>query len=395
MQNVSTVRRDRINSDEEERLRLGYELVTAVRFSQHGDRPACRTARVILATNPGAATKELLRFTYGDAATLWRINLGWRRRKEKEIRGFKLDLDHGTWARSEQEEADDTLDEGAETLGPRVRRVVPYVEDHRNCLLVEPAAPLSAAMMASLQAALKAAVQVTFQLEDSELAAEPLPSADDRRLILFYEAAEGGAGVLRQLLDDPQALAQVARQALVLCHYDPLTLEDQRRAPGTKEDCEAACYDCLMSYYNQPDHRLLDRKLIQPFLAQLATSTVLASPTMASRSEHLARLKALCETDLERRWLDFLEQHGLRLPDAAQELIEPCRTRPDFCYHEQSVAIYVDGPIHDQPDVASDDARITETLEDQGYTVIRFGYRDDWAAVCAQHSYLFGQSAKV
>ena len=37
LQNVSTRRKDRINSDEEERLRLGYELKTAVRFSEHGD----------------------------------------------------------------------------------------------------------------------------------------------------------------------------------------------------------------------------------------------------------------------------------------------------------------------------------------------------------------------
>ena len=42
-----------------------------------------------------------------------------------------------------------------------------------------------------------------------------------------------------------------------LCHFDPLTGEDQKHAPGAKEDCEAACYNCLMSYYNQMDHRLL------------------------------------------------------------------------------------------------------------------------------------------
>ena len=62
--------------------------------------------------------------------------------------------------------------------------------------------------MASLQAALKHAIQVQYQLEDDELAAEPLPSADDRHLILLYESAEGGAGVLRQLLDRPDGLCR-------------------------------------------------------------------------------------------------------------------------------------------------------------------------------------------
>jgi hypothetical protein len=50
--------------------------------------------------------------------------------------------------------------------------------------------------MASLQAALKNAIQVEFQLEESELAAEPMPLFDERHLILFYEAAEGGGRCL-------------------------------------------------------------------------------------------------------------------------------------------------------------------------------------------------------
>ena len=71
--------------------------------------------------------------------------------------------------------------------------------------------------MATLQAALKNAIQVCFQLEDSELAAEPLPSAEPRNQILIYESAEGGAGVLRRLVEDGQtALIEVAKTALEL-----------------------------------------------------------------------------------------------------------------------------------------------------------------------------------
>jgi hypothetical protein len=44
--------------------------------------------------------------------------------------------------------------------------------------------------MASLQAALKVAIQNEYQLEENEIEAEPLPSSDERRVILFYEAAE-------------------------------------------------------------------------------------------------------------------------------------------------------------------------------------------------------------
>ena len=69
-------------------------------------------------------------------------------------------------------------------MSPHVARVVPYVEDRRNCLLFEPGEQLDEAQMASLQAALKNAIQVRYQLEDNELAAEPLPDLDSRRQLL-------------------------------------------------------------------------------------------------------------------------------------------------------------------------------------------------------------------
>src|SRR5207249_5363372 len=66
---------------------------------------------------------------------------------------------------------------------------------------------------------------------------EPLPNRDFRNLLLFYEAAEGGAGVLRQLASDPTALPRVATQALQLCHFDPETGADLGSAPGARERC--------------------------------------------------------------------------------------------------------------------------------------------------------------
>ena len=61
---------------------------------------------------------------------------------------------------------------------------------------------------------------MVFQLEEGEILGEPLPSRDNRRAVLAYEASEGGAGVLSRLIEDPDALNQVARQALELMHFD-------------------------------------------------------------------------------------------------------------------------------------------------------------------------------
>jgi very-short-patch-repair endonuclease len=380
LQNVSTKRRDKINSDEEERMRQGFEIITSVRFADQSERPSHRTATI------EREGDVLARLTYGQSATLWRINLGWKRRKNKEQYGFMLDVERGYWAKSDQENEDQT-----DPMSPRTERVVPFVEDRRNCLLFEPTQRISMSALTSLMSAIKGAIQVHFQLEDDELAAEPLPSETDRRLILFYESAEGGAGVLRRLLDDPQTFALVAQEALRLCHFDAETGEDLHRAPRAREDCEAACYDCLLNYYNQRDHKLLDRTAIRDLLMQLSQTRVISAPAGLSRAEHLQRLMRLAASELERKWLRYLDARGHNLPTHAQMLIEACSTRPDFLYDELHAAIYIDGPHHDYPERQTRDKAQTECMEDHGYTVIRFGLEKDWDKIIAQFPYIFGR----
>ncbi|MFN0083820.1 MAG: DEAD/DEAH box helicase [Blastocatellia bacterium] len=381
MQNVSTRRRDKINSDEEERLRLGYEILSGVRFSEQQGQLSCRTAEVKV------SGEVFARLAYGPAATIWRINLGWTRRKDKSQLGFVLDVERGYWKNELDAQADDQED----PLSPRTARVIPYVEDTRNCLLFEPVEPVGDARMASLQAALKSAIQIQYQLEDNELAADPLPNPNNRRLLLFYESAEGGAGVLRRLIDDPDAVARIAGKALEICHFDEGG-EDLRRALRAREDCEAACYDCLMSYYNQREHRLLDRKLIRDELLQLKEAITEESPASLPRALHLDRLLRQAESELERRWLLVLEAGGHRLPSHAQELIEAAQTRPDFAYREEQVAIYIDGPVHDFPERRERDRQKTEWLEDLGYTVLRFAHDDEWRTILERYPHIFGKA---
>ena len=67
----------------------------------------------------------------------------------------------------------------------------------------------------------------------------------ERREIIFYEASEGGAGVLRQLAEAPAVLPALARRALAICHYDPDTGEDR-----AANRCGRACCECLLDYGN-------------------------------------------------------------------------------------------------------------------------------------------------
>lgn len=392
LQNVSTTRVERINSDEEERQRLGYEVITAVRFATSDGQPITRAGTV-----KGADGTDLANVTIAPAATLWRINLGWRRRENKHAYGFPLDLKSGKWASNKEAEGLEEADNDAAAEGfKQVKTVIPYVDDTRNAMLWEPGATLhlDEAQFHTLRDALKAAIQVEYQLEENELAAELLPGTPGAppRTILLYEAAEGGAGVLRHLLDEPMALSRVGKRALEICHFDPVTGEDHDHAPHATERCEAACYDCLMSYGNQMSHALLDRHAIREHLMALATARTEASSTHLPRAEQLKRLRRLCESDLERDFLDLLEQRGHRLPTHAQQRIEDAGTRPDFAYLTDSVkaVIYVDGPHHDHPDRQMRDCEFDQRLDDLGYTVIRFHHRDDWPAKLEEYAWVFG-----
>ncbi len=382
MQNVATRRRDRINSDEEERFRLGYELKSGVRLPERGGR--IDAPRAVLERD-GRALVDLV---YGHAATLWRINWGWRRRRQHDPPGFILDIERGFWGKSQI-----TADDPDDPLSPRTERVIPYVEDRRNCLLVEPRTALDVRSMASLQAALKTAIQVAYQLEDRELQVEPLPDAGDRRRILVYEASEGGAGALRRLVEEPGALPEIARIALEICHFDPETGEDLKRAPMAREDCEAACYDCLLSYTNQRDHRLVDRQIIRGLFSEWAAGTVLTSPGYRGREAHFRRLENLTDSDLERRWLDLLERLDLALPDAGQELIASCGVRPDFFYRDHALTVFIDGPHHDAPAARAKDQEQEDRLQDHGFDFVRFSHRQEgeWQGILARYPSVFGR----
>jgi len=383
MENVSTRKRQRISSDEEERFRMGYDIVSGVRFAER-EKDLSFTSGTVYA----ADGSELFRLFYGSSATIWRINYGWRRRKKEEPDGFMIDVESGNWqSNTAAQEANDQADNDAELTRPE--RVIPFVEDRRNALLIEPCQPLDQETMASLQAALKQGIQITFQLEEMELAAEPLPKEDERNRLLFFESAEGGAGVLRRLIIEDGAIAQVAKTAIDICHYD-LDGNDLKRAPKTDEDCEAGCYHCLLSYTNQRDHGLIDRDKAKDHLFQLATSTTKTSGGRKPRTDHYADLIALCDSELEKEWLAELEAKSLRLPSHAQYSMPEFSTRPDFFYKAESVAIYVDGHHHDFPDRAARDKEQEEMLEAGGVRVIRFRYDEDWADVFSRYAFLFG-----
>ena len=186
-------------------------------------------------------------------------NIGRRRRQNPDMHGYMIDVTTGRWLKeNEREDQAAPEEEGLEAPGgvKRKQRVIPYVEDRRNILVTRLSAAVSPETAVTAAIALERGIEAAFQLEDSELSSEELPDQDRRGRALFVESAEGGAGALRRLVDDPDALPKAARTALQIMHFDPDTGADTSGdEPGTgQERCVRACYDCLLSYGNQRVH---------------------------------------------------------------------------------------------------------------------------------------------
>jgi hypothetical protein len=334
------------------------------------------------------------------------MNVGLRRRKYKDIRGYLLDTITGKWQRANAETPIGENDGDAGSAGtegpgePTVMRVVPYVEDHRNALLVRLPALSEAERRMAVLYALKRGIEAVYQLESTELAAEPLPDRNGDhawQVLLLFEAAEGGAGVLRRLANEHGALQKVAREALRILHFDPETGADRERpehAPPDSERCAQACYDCLLSYANQFDHQSLDRFHARDALLALAAGNLaIGGAGGEDRASQFARLAAQSNS-FEQEWLKAAEAHGFRLPDRAQELLDDVPgVQPDFTYRrgDGDTAIFIDGPVHQHDHVAKKDQKAQQRLENEGWLVLRFTTeRSAWPELFISNPTVFG-----
>ena len=181
-----------------------------------------------------------------------------------------------------------------------------------------------------------------------------------------------------------------------MCHFAPDTLEDEHRAAGGLEDCEAACYDCLLSYSNQRFHGLLDRKSIPEALGQFADAVAaVGAGGLARQEQRNMRLRA-CDSDRERAFVRWLDERGYRLPDRAQLRLgtaEGIYTQPDFYYEGTQACVYIDGHPHQYAERAARDTLVTDKLESLGYSVIRLGDSETWPAGVAEWPWVFGTAA--
>ena len=283
IENVGTRPAERITSNDEERKRQGFEIQTTFSFDA-----SSYTASMSVTDDEG----DIITVDYAQAAYISRINKGLRRRKDKSQIGFFINPKTGVWVGQPKDDGSD--EERPDKL---TQLIVPLVEDRKNALLIrfdeEWFAELgkeSDKTLTTLQHALARGIEAVFQLEEGEILVEPTPSRQDRRALLFYEAAEGGAGALGQMISEKDSIALVARKALEIMHFEASSFEAAKKDVSAliqkpQVECVAGCYRCVLSYFNQPDHEHIERRDedMQKMLLRLAFSTT--SPPQETRRD--------------------------------------------------------------------------------------------------------------
>ena len=80
------------------------------------------------------------------------------------------------------------------------------------------------------------------------------------------------------------------------------------------------------------------------------------------------------------------------MPDQAQVTVTGAYARPDFVYQRPNapVAVFIDGPVHDDEATGQRDAAAAERLEDLGWYVIRVRHDDDWQDIAGSNPTVFG-----
>jgi len=308
---------DRISCEEEERVSRGFDV--QIYFAVDGGH----LERVRKAVARSSET-SLLNLRYISSARLVHVNSRWR---AQTTDGFPIGLTSGDWRGS--------MPEPDETVREDFRLVKLWTSNVADALYIEPiqALGLTPEGVITLEHALKRAIEAVFQVEPNEIGVVTVgdPQAPN---ILLYEAAEGSLGILSQFVEHVQTFQKVIDAAKQICRFD----DPEYRAP--------ASYDDLLSYYNQRDHKVIDRFLIRDALDKLALCAIEIQTNLDFRdydAQYQAILRNLDpNSSTERAFVKFLYDNDLRLPDSAQKRVEGIYCQPDF-YYEPRFWVFCDG----------------------------------------------------
>ena len=362
MPDMRARRRTNITADEEERQRLGYDVKS---YYQPGES--------VRAYEINSDEGSSFQMTYEHNGTIIAINHGtrkaqkddtqpefvicsacnqWLISKDAQENHFKTDHDRRCPNKGEK---DTDLVRGIVLLSDSKHDVVTLSVPMPEGLSDDDKESFYPTLMHSLLQG----ILLSMDLEEREVQGflTPLPGAPGQQVVL-YESEEGGTGTLAALSDEIRFRAVIKKAREILHEFD------------ADAGCERACYECLCTFFNQFEHRLLNRHVVLDLLRSLESANVKGIESDGDNS--FDELLAKCQTELERTVLRAIRDRGWPLPNDAQRTIYdkgiPIASA-DFFYEPKTV-VFVDGPDHKKDFVNAGDKVKRDKLLGLGYVVI-------------------------
>jgi len=225
---------------------------------------------------------------------------------------------------------------------------------------------MSAAAPVSLAEAIRHGASRVLEMEEEDLQILAMARTEVVE-VLLYDPMPGGSGLLDQVVEK---WAEVRTAALELCEA----------CPG---GCEHSCYECLRMFRNSYHHAILDRHEAAELL-RAGELLVDQGEIPPSHQEGSTRPRDGSTNPYEYRLAELLQGAGLPEPvpqhSIALEAPVPWQgreiraTTPDHVYladrHGANVAIYLDGPHHQERSQRLLDRMLRDELRDMGWTVV-------------------------
>ena len=225
-------------------------------------------------------------------------------------------------------------------------------------------------------------ILLTFNMSERELGGILLPIPDSKEsVIIIYETEEGGIGALKSLFSN-----NIRYQRFLNMMSEVIHIKDIDSLEEYEDSCNRACYNCLLGYWNQRDHRYLNRQLVKPLIQAFKDSKIeyISVDPIEVQIEKLKNLLGSgLDSQLEKRVLDFMLKLKIRLPDHAQYPFyeqnpdtgkKKILTIADYYYEKLRLCVFVDGPPHNKPDVKESDNQKRRKLRGQGNGVCELDF---------------------
>jgi hypothetical protein len=138
----------------------------------------------------------------------------------------------------------------------------------------------------------------------------------------------------------------------------------------TKKECLCGCYECLLNYYNQPDHALINRRdpHVLRYLLALAQSAMQLGGSGQGQAPmpELKKPEALSPLEQFEHWA---ARNGWKIPDAVPKVFKSLKLSFPAAYSKERCCLSFEHPTEET----------LETMDEIGWSLTDLSDPKQWA----------------